>query len=52
MKGFLQGDSYSAVWLSLTEVPIPKLAEETNRYAMGQRGKERVKQNTAYLLIT
>ena len=51
-KGFLQGDSYSPVGFSLTEVLIPTLIEETDGYAVGKSDKERVKKSTAYLLIT
>ena len=39
----MQGNSYSPVGFCLTEVPILMLIEETDRYTMGQRHKERVK---------
>ena len=41
----------SLVEFCLTEVPISMLIEETDRYTMGQRDKERVKSQTNSLFI-
>ena len=40
--GFLQGDSYSPVWFSVSEIPVDQLLKQSREYRMGPLGNRDV----------
>ena len=50
LKGFLQGDSYSAVRFCLTEVPFTVLLDETEGYRLGQPGRRCIKRTHSLVI--
>ena len=49
-RGFLQGDSFSPVGFCLTEVPIAMLLEESDGYAMGPPGEQKLKRTHSFFI--